>query len=305
MTVIDEPEVITRVHRSTIVQTDGVGGEEALHLERMRAASLTMGPTSYFCLESAALVHGLPLWSPHLDKVHVVLTAGGHGNETRWIHRYRSPKRSPSIAVIDGLPVTSLERTAADLMRRLRFGPALAVADAALRGGASRLVLTEEVRTGRGCRHAGEAVRRADPRSESPYESLARALFLQHDLPLPELQAEFADAWGFVGRTDFYWPRHRLIGEFDGAVKYSALLQPGQTLEDVLAAQSARQGRLEAMGYRVVRWGSADLHDELAFVAGLSPLLGHRRVEHALPPEALDHRRVPGERRARRRTPWA
>jgi hypothetical protein len=193
--------------------------------------------------------------------------------------------------MVDGLPVTTLARTAADLMRRTLFGPALAVADAALRLGCDRGTLLAEVKGGRGCRHSTEAVLRATRLSESPYESLVRARFLQAGIPLPVLQHTFVDAAGIIGRSDFYWPHLRLVGEFDGEVKYTTLLSPGETREDVLARQRVRQERLEAMGNHVVRWTSEDVHSPGGIEASLFPFIGDRRVDHGMCPEAHDLRR--------------
>ena len=193
---------------------------------------------------------------------------------------------------VDGFPVTSLARTAADLMRRTYFGPALALADSALRLGCARQELLTEVKGGRGCRHSTEAALRADPRSESPYESLVRAKILQAGLPMPVLQFEFFDTQGrFLGRSDFYWPEHNLVGEFDGKVKLTALLRPGETPEDVLVRQDLRQRRIEALGKVFVRWGSEDVHEPGAIEQSLRPFFGDIRVDHGLCPEAHDYRR--------------
>jgi very-short-patch-repair endonuclease len=300
----DLPETRVRVHRGIVLRA-GASTDVDLHVRQLHAVAGTLSPGAAFCFESAAAVHGLPMWAPHLDLAHVMLPGNAHGNRTRWVHRYRAPQRPPRTVMVNGLCVTSLAQTASDLMRRYRFGPALAVADAALRLGVPRPVLEGLSDGGRGCRLASEAARRADPRSESPYESMARALMLQHDLPMPLLQHEFFDGVLFVARSDFFWPAHRLVAEFDGEVKYSTLLRPGETRDDVVAAQALRQARLESLGYRVIRWTSADVDAVPAFVEGLSRDLGHRRVDHALCPEARDYRRLREDRPRRRRMPWA
>lgn len=265
--------------------------QQLLHVERMRATQEKIGPASYFCRTSASLLHGLPLWFADLDLVDVVRTGGGHGALGPWVRFFTTPKKTPQIVEVDGLRVTSLERTAADVMRHLRFGPSLALADAVLRLGGSRDQLLREVEKGRGCRHSTEAAERADPRSESPYESWARAIMLQNSLPMPLLQREFFDAAGFIGRVDFYWPQFRLVGEFDGWVKYDRLLRPGQTKEDVLLAQGIRQARIEALGERFIRFDKDDVHDSFHLAGRLGRALGDRQVDHGLCPEALDLRR--------------
>ena len=297
---------LLRVYAGEAAVLCDTADERATHLARMRAAAAGIGPKTYFCLESAAVLHGLPMWTPRLDRVHLLQSGTGHGRVSRWVHHYRAPHNPPDVTVIDGLPATSLVRTAADLMRRHSFGPALAIADAALRAGASRGALLAGVAGGRGCRHASEAVRRADRRSESPYESLARALMLQHGLPLPQLQPSITSRRGvFIARPDFYWPMHRLVGEFDGAVKYTTLLRPGQAVEGALDQQNARQWALEQRGLRVIRWDAGDVQDGARFVSELAVLLGNRRVDHALCPEAFPTGWVRFDSQRRRRMPWA
>ncbi len=239
------------------------------------------------------MLHGLPLWGADLDRVHVVRLLGGHGEVTPLLRAYRRPQVLPPLEVLGGLRATSLERTASDLMRKYAFGPALAVADAALRLGAERAELLAAVKGGRGCRIATEAVLRADARSESPYESLCRALMLQHGIPLPELQVELSDEHGFIGRVDFWWRFLRLVGEFDGEVKLLDHLADGQAVADALAARAARDDRLRARGESVEHWDAADVHDVNAFVRSIAKHLGDLRVDHGLCPEAMGYRRPP------------
>jgi hypothetical protein len=82
------------------------------------------------------------------------------------------------------------------------------------------------------------------------------------DIPVPTLQRRFFDSDGrFVARTDFDW-EGRLVGEFDGLVKYGGgSMTPGQTPSDVVIAEKIREDRLRQMGIEVVRWVWADLVD--------------------------------------------
>ena len=63
-----------------------------------------------------------------------------------------------------------------------------------------------------------------------------------------------------MGTTDFAWRRHRLLGEFDGRVKYGRLLRPGQTPEEVLWAEKLREDALRrTTGFGMERLVWADL----------------------------------------------
>jgi len=62
-----------------------------------------------------------------------------------------------------------------------------------------------------------------------------------------------------VGRTDFGWEDRGVLGEFDGMVKYGALVRPGESPADALAREKARQDRLRAARWLVSRWVCKDL----------------------------------------------
>ena len=64
---------------------------------------------------------------------------------------------------------------------------------------------------------------------------------------------------GFVARTDFAWEEQRVIGEFDGRVKYGRLLRPGQDPGDIVFEEKRREDAIRDLGWGVVRWTWADL----------------------------------------------
>lgn len=92
----------------------------------------------------------------------------------------------------------------------------------------------------------------ADPRSESPLESVSRLAIRDAHLPAPWLQPTVLVDGRFVGRPDFYWDEFGVTGEADGWEKYEA---GWQRLRD----EKRRQERFEEAGLVVVRWGSDDL----------------------------------------------
>ena len=75
------------------------------------------------------------------------------------------------------------------------------------------------------------------------------------------VQYEVRSADGaLLGTTDWGWPEHGLLGEFDGRVKYGRLLRPGQDAGDVVFAEKRREDLLrEASGHRMVRLIWSDL----------------------------------------------
>jgi hypothetical protein len=113
--------------------------------------------------------------------------------------------------------------------------------------------------------------------AESPGESLSRVQMMVMGFPAPELQRVFTDQRGLVGRADFYWPQARLVGEFDGLVKYSKPeFRGGRTPSEVVIDEKRREDRLRALGLGVVRWTWEDLREPALFrdvltSAGLVP----------------------------------
>jgi hypothetical protein len=162
------------------------------------------------------------------------------------------------------MPVTEPVRTALDLARSLPFDAAVVVLDAALQrrrfsAGQLRERLFDIAGT-RGSRSAARAVRFSDARSESVGESRSRVLLDRLQLPPSALQFEVRTTAGrLVGRADFAWEEERVLGEFDGRVKYGRLLRPGQDPGDTIFAEKRREDAMRAEDWSVIRWTWSDL----------------------------------------------
>jgi hypothetical protein len=238
---------------------------------RLRAFAATADATPLFCHRSAAVLHGLPLLDVAEFEVHIVGRTVSGGRRNDGVHRH-APNWSWStgVEIRHGLQVTSLPRTMFDLAGALLFPEAVVVCDAGLRAGADPAVLQHLAGTTgyRAVRRVSRAFSFASPLSESPGESLSRALIHELGLPAPLLQQAFRDRQGFIGRVDFWWPEQRVIGEFDGAVKYGSRL-PGSP-EDRLWQEKLREDRLRAVNPSVVRWVWDDLKDRRRLAALLA-----------------------------------
>ena len=231
-----------------------------LHRRRIEAAAPSLGPDTVFSHTSAAVIHGLPLLTRSHGLVEVVRTSGAHGGLTRMLRAHQSTIPDDDLDEVDGFRVTSLARTVSDLVRTLHFAEAVMVADAGLARELSREDLLARTAKGRGCRMAARALEFADPRAESPGESLSRVKIQQAGLPAPDLQKTFRDRFGHVfARVDFWWESLGLVGEFDGAVKYEAFVKDGQTAKNVVMAEKRREQALRDAGFEVVRWAWDDL----------------------------------------------
>jgi hypothetical protein len=173
--------------------------------------------------------------------------AGGHSVRNTAFGDLRAVVLAPGHARrTDGVNVVSRAWAVADIARTGPILPALVV-------GRARWVAEH-----------------ADPRAESPLETLGRFTCLQFDLPLP-----VPNAW--VGadepecRVDGLWPFHGVAFEADGALKYDN--RPDASL--IVARQGEREWRLRRLGLDVVRFGwDLAWRDRAELAARFAALLG-------------------------------
>lgn len=231
------------------------------HLLHARAVVTQLAPPFVTSHVTAAAVHDLPFHQVDLAEVHV--TRPGRPGATRYeagVRHHTGPVGE--VVRLEGLPVTTLARTVADLARVVSLPSAVVAADAALHRGLPREVLEAEIerlRSWPGVIRSSRALALADGRAESPGETLLRLVCGSVGLPPDELQ------WGVRtdqggARTDVAWTDRRVVGEFDGKVKYGRLLKPDQDVSEVLVAERQRELAIERAGWAVVRFTWAEVH---------------------------------------------
>lgn len=241
-------------------------GLDDLRRLRVIAAARACDHTLVVSHSSAGLLHGLSLLKPSYRRVHLSTGRAEGGRVEKWRHLHTGILAAGEVGLVDGMSVTTLERTAVDCARSGSFDEAVVAFDSALRTGADRAVMAaslERLRGSRGVSRAQRALAVADSLSESVGESWSRAQMLMcPEIPDPTLQRTFYDQDGrFVARPDFEW-EGRLVGEFDGLLKYGGgSMKPGQTPNDVVIAEKIREDRLRQLGIEVVRWIWADLEE--------------------------------------------
>jgi hypothetical protein len=209
--------------------------------------------------QSAALLLGLPLWGVRLDQVHVTRRPPASSQTAGLVRSHVARLRDDEVTMVGDVPVTDMARTALDLARSLPFEPAVVLLDAALHSHAvAREVLEQrlfDIAGTRGRRHAARVLRFADERSESVGESRSRVLLSELGLAPSALQHPVRSADGvFLGRADFAWEEVRVVGEFDGRVKYGRLLRPGQEPGDAVFEEKVREDAIRDAEWDVVRW---------------------------------------------------
>lgn len=202
---------------------------------------------------TAALLHGLDLIGKQpAEAVTVTRSPRGHGSRSLrtgvTVHSAELPARH--VIIKDGIRLTSVARTVADLARTGSFREGVVAADSALRDRKTTVsemhAVIADCARWPGIRRARDVVAFSDHRAESALESIGRVVFREYGLPSPELQVWVGGDLGAVGRADYLWSRYRTVAEADGAVKYAS---PGRAI-----AQLDRDARLRDAGFEVVHF---------------------------------------------------
>ncbi|MHA7270911.1 type IV toxin-antitoxin system AbiEi family antitoxin domain-containing protein [Arthrobacter sp. HLT1-20] len=262
---------ILRLRQGCYVRASYWHRQSAIRRERLTVvlhnfATLNSSSSGFvYSHASAARLHRLFLWQAD-TLIHITQpgkpSSSGHGRDTV-IHV--RPLPGHDIVTIEGLHVTSLERTVIDCCLTMRYKQALIVADHALHLGAdaARLrAMAETLGAHRGIRTLRKVLMFADKRSESPGETLARDLMRELLIIAPVPQLRIATRQGNF-RADFGWPEKRVILEFDGMTKYFDYAPT----EQVLLQERQRENALIEAGWRVIRMQWRDLFNEAAFKA--------------------------------------
>lgn len=219
--------------------------------------------------------------APRPHQVHVTVSPDSTGNSNRSVLRHQASVGFHERAEVGGLSCTSTERTLLDVARTEPFAIALACGDALLRDRfrssrhlpdelavASTLAAWRRqllVASAPWAQRAGAVAvralaRLADPRADSPLESVSRLRFLQLGFDA-ELQVRVRSGHRRGFSLDFLLPGLGVWGECDGRVKYTdAALRAGRSAAEVVYDEKRRQDWIEGTtGLRCIRWGAAEV----------------------------------------------
>jgi hypothetical protein len=258
------------VGRGIYVPDDGTTRRRSDAFARILGLHAQTDVEHCFSHESAALVHGLPLWLPS-TVTHLYQRTSPSSRSLRTISRHVPLPPATDVVVVDGLPVTSPSRTVWDCATTMRPLDALVIADAALAVGMDLAELTERAaRSGgrRGVARARDVIALADGGSESPWETACRFALLRAGFPPPQTQVEVATRLGTFW-ADLGWAEWRVVIEYDGRSKYAGG-------EDELMREKRRHDAIVEADWRVVRATREDLRVRGSLAA---------RVRRLLPPE--------------------
>jgi very-short-patch-repair endonuclease len=169
----------------------------------------------------------------------------------------RSPLPPRDVTERAGVPLTSAERTAFDLGRRLPVVDAVVALDAMLgaklitKGGLAAFATAQPGWPG--IDQLNTVLLVSDAGAASPQESRLRVLLLGNGLPRPVTQHVVrTDSGIFVARLDLAYPERKIGVEYEGDHHRGR----GQFQRDL-----RRMNALTACGWTVLRFGSADIRD--------------------------------------------
>jgi hypothetical protein len=246
----------------------------------VRAALAKAGVGAVVSHETAAVLR--PLWLPARPSNLIQLTRAGAIERThRGVRLHGSRLPEEFVEELDGLPVTTVARTAMDVARGLTLPDAMIVIDSAARAlieqasGEDLRVLRSTSRraqliplaleplnhafasvwTWPGTVVVRGAIELLDPVSESPHESRGRGWMYEARLPMPLTAYQVQGASGAWYVSEFAWEGPRVLGEVDGIEKYG---RTGTEVSANVRAERHRQEDLQDAGWTFVRWTTSE-----------------------------------------------
>lgn len=224
---------------------------DATPLVLARAAILSSGVIDAVpSHQTAGRLHQIAV--PEGDRIqHVTVTRRQRRRNRSDLHFHTRSIGYAEVETRDGVPMTSVARTLADLASSLERLRAVWALDDALR---RRLCTTADViaviqrwRGGLGCVRARARLDEADGVAESILETAGRLVLGDRGLPLPIPQYQLRAPDGtLVARLDGAYLRERVALEYDGADPHG--------LPEAVFRDRWRQNRLPELGWTVLRF---------------------------------------------------
>jgi hypothetical protein len=219
-------------------------------LTELAALELLSGQPVVACMGTAAALYGFDTEST--SRLHVL----DPGVRIRPSHRLMVHQRvGAPLRRVESRLATAPSWTVIEVARTRGRPRALATLDAALHVGAcTRGELEAAIREQKGRRgivKVRELTGYADGRAESPMESEARLVFIDHRLPMPELQYSVVDHYGKLWRADFAWPDAMVVAEYDSIEWH--------TSRDAFLHDRLKTARLQECGWTTIPITVADI----------------------------------------------
>ncbi|GAA2571690.1 hypothetical protein GCM10010409_56420 [Mycolicibacterium diernhoferi] len=224
--------------------------------DRARAAWLTSGRTGVITGVAASALHGAD-WVDDTEPIEI-LTAQRRRQPGLMVRMDRIGPDETTL--IDGIPVTTLARTAFDLGRYQTRSKAIGRLDALMRAApfdrAEVTTLMQRYGPVRGVRQLRELLPLVDPGAASLKESWLRLLLIDNGFPIPETQIPVFDEYGRVfAYLDMGWREIGLGVEYDG--------DQHRTSRPQYVTDHKRLPKIHQRGYEVIRVIAEDTKSEI------------------------------------------
>jgi very-short-patch-repair endonuclease len=227
-----------------------------------------------------------PTWGLQLDFVHGTRTDGKCGRREAGVQQHCGKIAEDDVVVRRGVRVMSPCRTGLEVTTVAPTEAALVAVNHLLHAGHTSVEdLKQRYERGflfwKGTLATDLVLRLADAAIESVGESRFFYFCYAAGLPAPIPQYVIRDERGqVVARVDFAWPELGVFVEFDGKVKYEALLKPGESASDVVIREKRREELIvELTGWRCIRVVWSDLENPEALMKRIRQALAGHRVE--------------------------
>ncbi|OBH31831.1 hypothetical protein A5692_16475 [Mycobacterium sp. E342] len=207
---------------------------------------------------SASALHGAKWIDASLTAAIIDTNARREPGVQVWEDRIEADE----VCVVEGMRVTSPERTALDLASRFPRDQAVAAVDALVQATHLKLAdverLAERYRGRRGMKAARAALDLVDGGAQSPKETRLRLLLIRAGFPRPQTQIAVRNEWGWAeAYLDLGWEDIKVAVEYDGDQHRSSRYQ---YVKDI-----RRLEMLARYGWIVVRVIAEDHPDDVIY----------------------------------------
>ncbi len=223
-----EAQELIRIGPGSVVSTEAWGALSAMdrHYVRVCEAAARVQPGTVFAFHAAAAVWGIDKlgWWPR--RIDVTVPPERSGRSGGLICRHSADLDTIAVVPWGAHFLTTPAQTVVDIAAAEPVLDGVVAADQALwsRRVGGPLTTVDEIAAAaahhrRGAVRLRRVIRFARPGADSVRESESRVVIDALGFPEPLLQQRF-DLPGGTAYSDFYFPSHDHVGEFDGAEKY-------------------------------------------------------------------------------------
>lgn len=257
---------------------------EDQHRVRARAVLARSHPSTVLTHVSSAIEQDAPVWGHDLTKVHTTRTDGRAGRKESDRVQHAGTMPAYHVTEVNGVPVSLATRCAVEMTTISTVESALVTVDGLLHAGLTTTngvrQFAHRTRLWPNSLRTIVVLRLADKRRESAGESRTGYFFYAQGLPRPEPQVVVMDEFGHeFARVDFAWIELRVWLEFDGRIKYERYRRKGETLDEFLLREKAREERIcQLTGWTCIRITWAQLADPRRLAGRIRAILESRRT---------------------------